>query len=85
MNDSTKKPMDILKGLLPDKMLADDLELIRDKLTGIVNKFYFRFPMKYDEYGGGARILDADGGLIADFENHLNAETFMELIDEIRS
>ena len=60
----------------------------RDKLKKIVdtfNKFHFRAPLQYDEYGAGARILDEEGLKIIDFENHLDAETFMELIDEIEN
>lgn len=43
----------------------------------------------YDEYGAGARLLipnpDGEPWLFADFENHLDAEAFLELIEWLRT
>lgn len=63
----------------------DKLKSFKNKLTGIVNQFFFEHPIVYDEYGAGARLINSGGLLIADFEDHIDAETFMELIDEIRN
>ena len=40
--------------------------------------------IKYKEYGAGAEIVTADGGVIADFPSHLQAESFLEALDLLR-
>ncbi len=63
----------------------EHLRSFKKNLTGIINKFVIKYPIIYDEYGAGARLISSCGALIADFEDHIDAETFMELIDEIRN
>ncbi len=55
----------------------------KDKLKELAKRICNNRPLIYDEYGAGARILDADSQIIADFECHLDAEAFMDLIEII--
>lgn len=74
MNDSIKKPIDILKQLLPSEMLADDLELIEDKLNKAIEALeFYADKTNYLLRGFMNEVVLADNGKIA-----------RETLDEIR-
>lgn len=90
MNDSIKKPMDILKHLLPSKILADDLKLIEDKLNVVINDLDWcvdalvrAFDKLYQSDIKSFSIVN----LLEEIEDNLTARQLIkeETLDEIRN
>lgn len=61
--------------------MSDDLEILSKARKLAFHVAGNCYPWKYDEYGGGARVLNSNGDVVADFEFHPHAEAFMDLIE----